>query len=168
MANRTLSQNLIDTTKRTLLKYYLVSDATATANSSIIKFSELNFALNASGYISNTEPQVHYGMSIKRIYGYNKTQNAGGYVTLKWEDDANTEIVSLASGSFDIDMSGVSGDNAVITSPAANVKGLLISMTAPTSADTLTLFVDMHKDNNDFDAGAGADPAAFNKGTWAL
>lgn len=168
MANRTLSQTLVDTHKRTLLKYYLASDATATANASIIKFSNLNYALNTNGYISTTDPRANYGVGIKRIYGYNKTQNAGGYITLRWEDDANTEIISLASGNFDVDMSGPSGDNAVIKSPTGNVKGLLLSMTAPTAGDTFTLFVDMHKDNHDFDAGAAADPAAFNKGTWAL
>jgi len=168
MANRVVSQTLIDTNKRTLLKYVIIADGTATANASLIKFNELKFALNANGAVSNTDPKANYGVSIKRVYGYSKIQNAGGYITLKWENVGNTEILAFGSNDIDIDLSGgISGDSAVITSPAANNKGIIYSATSPTSGDVINLFIDLRKDSRDFDAGQSADPVAFNK-NWSF
>jgi hypothetical protein len=169
MANRVERQTLIDTNKRTLLKYVIFADGTATANSSLIKFNELRFAKNANSYISNTDPKPHYGVGIKRVYGYSKIQNAAGYITLKWEDAANSEILAFGSNDIDIDVSGgLSGDAATIYSAAANVKGLIYSATSPTAGDVVNLFIDIRKDSKDFDAGAGADPQAFNAGNRSL
>lgn len=167
MANRVISQTLIDNNKRTLIKYIVISDGSATANSSLIKFNELRFAMNANNYIANTDPKTNYGVSIKRIFGNSKIQNAAGYISLKWESGSNTEIVAITSGQFDIDFGSMTGDNAVIPSPDANNKGLIYSATSPTSGDIVNLFVDLRKDSKDFDAGQTADPVAFNR-NWQL
>lgn len=168
MANRVETQKLIDNNRRTLIKHVIFVDGSATANASLIKFSELNYAINATGAISNTNPQAEYDVSIKRIYGYSKIQNAGGFITLKWENDANSEIVAFGSNNFNIDMSGIAGDNAVIKSPVANAIGLIYSAASPTAGDVINLFVDMKKGGQDFDQGQTADPAAFNYGNWSL
>jgi len=168
MANRVETQKLIDNNRRTLIKYVIFADGTATANATLIKFGDLNYAINATGYVTATDPQAEYGVSIKRIYGYSKIQNAGGYITLKWENDSNSEIIAFGSNDIDIDMTGVTGDGAVITSPVANAVGLIYSAASPTSGDVINLFVDMKKDGSDFDQGQSADPAAFNYGSWSL
>jgi hypothetical protein len=169
MANRVETQKLIDTNKRTLLKYTIFADGAATANASLIKFNELRFAMNANGAVSNTDPKANYGIGIRHIYGYSKIQNSAGYVTLKWENDANSEIFAFGTGSFDLDISGGSnsGDPAVIPSPAANAKGFIYSATSPTAGDVINLFIDIRKDSRDFDAGQSADPVAFNK-NWSF
>lgn len=163
MANRVVDQKVIDTNKRTLLKYVIVSDGSATANSSLISFKDLAYAINATGQISNTNPKASYGMTVKRIYGFSNIQNAGGYVLIRWLNDANSEIVAVKSGQFDFNMIDVSADHAVLPSPAANTTGLGYSLASPTSGDILTLFVELRKDSRDFDAGQTADPYAFNR-----
>lgn len=167
MANRVISQSVIDNNKRALLKYVIVADGSATANTTLVSFSDLAFAINATGAISNTNPKSSYGMTVKRIYGYSSIQNAAGYGLLSWVDDANSVIVSYKTGAFDYNMTGTSGDGAVITSPAANTTGLGYSIVSPTAGDSMTLFVDLRKDSKDFDAGQTADPVAFNRGTAA-
>ena len=59
MANTITEHRLVDTNKRTLAKYILVSDGTQYANSVLLDVSTLKFALNANGYImaSNTHPK---------------------------------------------------------------------------------------------------------------
>lgn len=167
MANRVETHKLIDNNKRALIKYVIFADGTATANSVLIRFGDLNNAINATGYVSSVDPQVHYGVSIKRIYGVNKVQAAGAYISLKFYNDSNSEIVALGDGNFDIDIAGVAGENAVINSPVANSIGLVYSAVSPTNNDVFNLFIDMRKDSSDFDPGYTNDPTAFNKG-WTI
>lgn len=163
MANKVVDQKVIDTNKRALLKYVIVSDGSATANSSLIAFKDLNYAINATGHISSTNPKASYGVTVKRIYGFSNIQGAGGYILLKWMNDANSDIVAVKTGQFDFNMIDVSADHAVLPSPAANTTGLGYTIASPTSGDILTLFVELRKDSRDFDAGQTADPTAFNK-----
>lgn len=165
MANRVVDQKVIDNNKRTLLKYVIIADGTATANSSLIAFKDLAYAINATGQISNTNPKTSYGVTVKRIYGFSNIQNAGGYFLLNWMNDANSVIASAKSGSFEYSLIDVSADHAVIPSPAANTTGLGYSIASPTSGDSVTIFVELRKDSRDFDAGATADPYAFNRVT---
>lgn len=159
MANKVSVQKLIDNNKRALLKYVILADGSATANSNLITFSDLNYAVNSTGQISNTNPKPSYSVSVKRVYGH---ANMTGYGVLGWENDANTDIVSFSSGSFDYNLAGTTGDNAVISSPEANTKGLVYTLVNPTSNDAITLFVDIRKDSTSYDAGQTADPVAFN------
>ena len=160
MANKVSLQKLIDNNKRALLKYVIIPDGTATANASLIAFSDLAFAINATGQISNTNPKPSYSVSIKRVYGHSGMNT--GYGILGWQNDANSDIVSFKTGSFDYNMTGTTGDNAVIISPAGNTKGIVYTLVSPTSNDAITLFVDVRKDSTSFDAGQTADPIAFN------
>ena len=43
----------------------------------------------------------------------------------------------------------------------------LLSVITPSSADAATIFIDLRKDNRDYDAGQTADPVAFNRGPAA-
>lgn len=174
MANFVRTQKLIDNNKRTLIKYVIVGDGSATANATLIKFGDLNYAINATGYVTATDPQAHYDVSIKRVYG--SATMGGGYVKLQWEDDdtvgnANTEIVAFGNGQFDFDIGGVAGDGAVIRPYAAgenaNCVGIIYSITSPAAGDLVNLFVDMRKGGQDFDQGQTADPVAFNAG-WTI
>lgn len=157
MANVIREQKLIDSNKRALVKYVILSDGTQESNTRLLDASSLQFALNATGVISQTNPKSNYRTSIKKIKAYSKT---AGSVRLKWEGDANSEIITFGSASVDFNFEN---DGAVITNPEANATGdILISTLGLTSGDTITLFLDIRKDSLDYDAGQTADPYAFN------
>lgn len=167
MANVLKGQRIIDSNKRTLIKYVFTSDGTAVANATLVDVSSLAFALNTAGKImsSNVDPRPLYRTSIKRIFGSAK---ANSYISLQWQGDSNTEIVTITNGSFDYDFQSM-GDGATI--PMVNDTGMngdiLYSINGNRVNDSFTLFIDLRKDNNDFDAGQTADPYAFNKaGVW--
>lgn len=166
MANTIKETRIIDTTKRTLLKYVISSDGTNESNSKLVDVSTLAYSLNTSGYImsANTDPKSLYRTSIKRVFGAGKT---AGSITLKWEGTSNAEIVAVGS-SFDFNFEA-SGDSAIIPLATDATSGdILISTAGLSGGDVYTLFIDLKKDNRDYDAGQSADPAAFNKGTWGL
>ena len=165
MANLIREQRLIDTQKRTLIKYTMLVDS-AVANSTLVDVSSLKHALNANGYImsSNTHPLSIYRTTIKRIFGSVK---ANAYVKLQWQGSSNSEIVTMPTGSFDYDFQSM-GDGSVISNPETSSNGdILLSIITPSSADAATIFIDLRKDNRDYDAGQTADPVAFNRGTAA-
>ena len=166
MANVIREQKLIDGTKRSLLKYVFIADGTAEANTLLLNASSLAFALNANGYImlAGVHPKSNYRTTIKRIYGQAK---ANGYFKLQWKGDANSEIVTFSNGMFNYDFESM-GDGAVIINPEANATGnILFSTVGLTSTDSFTLFIDLRKNNADYDAGQSADPTAFNRGPAA-
>jgi hypothetical protein len=157
MANVIREQKLIDSNKRALVKYVILSDGTQESNTRLLDASSLAFALNATGVISQTNLKSNYRTSIKKIKAYSKT---AGSVRLKWEGDANSEIITFGSASVDFSFEN---DGAVISNPEANATGdILISTLGLAAGDTLTLFLDLRKDSLDYDAGQTADPYAFN------
>ena len=159
MANVIREQKLIDSNKRALIKYVILSDGTQESNTRLLDASSLEFALNASGVISQTDLKSNYRTSIKKIKAYSKT---AGSVRLKWEGDANSEIITFGSASVDFNFEN---DGAVITNPEANATGdILISTLGLASGDAITIFLDLRKDSLDYDAGQTADPYAFNRG----
>ena len=162
MANILKGHRIIDSTRRKLVKYVFISDGTAVANTTLLDASSLQFALNSTGQImsSNVNPRSMYRTSIKRIFG---TAKANSYISLQWEGASNTEIVTFGDGSFDYDFQSM-GDGAVIPNNETNPTGdILFSVNGNKVNDTFTLFIDLKKDNNDYDAGQTADPYAFNK-----
>lgn len=166
MANTIKEHRLIDSTKRTLVKYIVISDGTQNANTTLLDVSTLAFALNANGYImqSNTHPKTKYRTSIKRITGKVATAAANGKIFLQWHGDGNSEIVVTGSGRFDFDFQSM-GDGAVFTNPEANSSGdILITTAGLLAGDAAVIILDVKKDNNDYDAGQSADPYAFNRG----
>ena len=160
MANLIREQKLIDSNKRTLVKYVIISDGTQESNTKLLDASSLAFALNTSGVISQTRTNLksNYRTTIKKIKAYGKNT---GSIRLKWEGDNNSEIIVFGSGSVDF---GDEGDSVVITNPEANATGnILISTVGLASGDAITIFLDIKKDARDYDAGQTADPYAFNK-----
>lgn len=165
MANLIREQRLVDTQRRSLIKYTMTLD-TAVANSTLVDVSTLQYALNANGYImsSNTHPLGNYRTTIKRIFG---TAKANAYIKLQWQGASNSEIVTIPTGSFDFDFQSM-GDGATILNPEASSNGdILLTVVTPSSADAATIFIDLKKDNRDYDAGQSADPVAFNRGIAA-
>jgi hypothetical protein len=162
MANILKGQKIIDSTRRTLFKYVFLSDGTAVANTTLVDASMLQFALNTSGQImtSNVNPKTTYRTTIKRIFGSAK---ANSYVTLQWEGASNTEIVTFGNGTFDYDFQSM-GDGATISNNDTSPTGdILFTVNGNKMNDSFTLFIDLKKDNNDYDAGQTADPYAFNR-----
>ena len=166
MANVITEQRLIDNNKRALIKYVATLD-TATSNNVLVNASQLRLALNANGYVmqSNTHIKSTYRTTIKRIFGNSK---ANGYIKLLWNGSTNTaDIITITNGNFDYYFDSM-GDGAVIPNPDATSNGnILMNVVTPSSADALTLFIDLRKDSRDYDAGQTADPVAFNRGPAA-
>lgn len=163
MANILKGQRIIDSNKRTLIKYVFISDGTAVANSTLVDASSLAFALNTNGYImsSNTNPKSSYRTTIKRIFGNAKVNS---YVSLQWAGDANNEIITISNGTFDYDFQSM-GDGAVIPlNGDTNQTGdILFTVNGNRVNDAFTIFLDLRKNSEDFDAGQTADPYAFNR-----
>lgn len=163
MANLIRQQKIIDSNKRALIKYVVVSDGSQQSNTILINVSTLAFAMNANGYIASTDSntKANYRTTIKRIFG--QVCSANAKLKLQWHGDANSEIVTMSSGSFDYDFQSM-GDGATIPNPEANSSGdVLISTAGLASGDLVTLFIDLKKDGQDYDQGQTADPYAFNR-----
>lgn len=158
MANIIREQKLIDSNKRALIKYVILSDGTQEANTRLVDASSLAFALNTNGVISQTDMKSNYRTTIKKIKAYSRTS---GSLRLKWQGDANSEIITFGSGSVDLNFEN---DGAVITNPEANATGDILLTTANiVFGDTVTMFIDLKKNSEDYDAGQTADPYAFNR-----
>lgn len=162
MANLIREQRLIDSNKRTLAKYVLISDGTQNSNTVLLDVSTLNFAMNANNQImvGGVHPKSTYRTTIKRLFG--SVSSNSGIIRIKWHGDANSEIITAGDGSFDYDFQSM-GDGAVITNPEANSFGdILISTTGLAANEVATIFIDVRKDGRDYDSGQTADPYAFN------
>lgn len=158
MANIIREHKLIDSNKRALIKYVILSDGTQESNTRLVDASSLAFALNANSVISQTDMKSNYRTTIKKIKAYSKNT---GSVRLKWQGDANSEIITFGSATVDFNFEN---DGAVITNPEANATGdILISTIGMATGDTVTIFLDLKKNSEDYDAGQTADPYAFNR-----
>lgn len=161
MANVLREQKIVDSTKRALLKYVFVGDGTAAANATLVDVSALAFSLNANSQIlgAGTDEKSTYRTTVKRIFGNAKV---GGFVKLQWKGDSNGEIVTINSGDFDYNFEAM-GDGAVIPNPEANTNGdILYTIETQGSNCNFTLFIDLRKDNRDYEAGQISDRGAFN------
>lgn len=162
MANKILEQKIVDSSSRALIKYVILPDGTATANSVLVDVSSLSNAMNANNQlmVANTHPRAEYRTSIKRIYG---TAKSNGYYSLKWHGTTNSEIITITSGIFDFNFDA-DGKSAAITNNESGTNGdILLSAFNPSSGDAITLFIDLKKDAKDFNAGQLNDPTAFNR-----
>jgi hypothetical protein len=113
---------------------------------------------------ANTNIKGNYRTTIKRIYGQAK---ANAYFKILWQGSNTADIITINTGIFDYSFDSM-GDGAVIANPETTSNGnILLNVVTPSSADTLTLFIDLRKDNRDYDAGQTADPVAFNRGPAA-
>ena len=162
MANLIRQQKIIDSNKRALIKYVVVSDGSQQSNTILVNVSTLAFAMNTNGYIasSDADTKANYTTTIKRVFG--QVSSSSGKLKLQWHGDANSEIVTMSNGSFDYDFQSM-GDGATISNNDTSPTGdILFSVINNKNNDSFTLFIDLKKDNNDYDAGQTADPYAFN------
>lgn len=162
MANTIREQRLIDSNKRALIKYVILSDGAQESNTRLVDASNLALALNANGYVmsSNVHPKSNYRITVKKIKAYSKTT---GSIRLQWQGDSNSEIITFGSASVDFNFEN---DGAVISNPEANATGdILISTLGMSAGDAVTIFLDLKKNSEDYDAGQTADPYAFNRVT---
>lgn len=161
MATTLYTTKLIDTTHRTLIK--IVGIDGGDANTLMIDAASLSNSLNVNNKILNsgTDRKSAYRTTIKRIWGQGQI-GTNKIITLKWKDDTNSPIVTFGTGHFDynFDREGMSG--AIATPVGANATGNIIFTSTATTGDAFTLFIDLKKDNRDYDAGQTRDPAAFN------
>jgi hypothetical protein len=172
MANILVEQKVVDTNKRALLKYVFRSDGTAVANTLLVDASGLSNALNTNGYLlsGETDAKPIYKTTIKRIFGQAK---ANSYVTLSWFGTGatgNVEIATFTNGNFDYNFENM-GYDAVIPNPGiedANCNGdIVFTVDGNKANDAFTLFIDLRKDSEDYNAGQLNDPTAFNQGPAA-
>jgi hypothetical protein len=166
MANIITQTKLVDSTNRALIRYHITSDGTAEANTKILDVSGLAFSLNTSGKImsGNTNARDVYRTSVVRIFGSYAAKNKG-FVELKWEttngSNGASVFASFGEGFFDYNFTGMGHGDAVYT-PTANVNGDIIMDAGLANLDRVTFYVDLKKDNRDFDAGQTARPSDFN------
>lgn len=170
MANVIGQQNIVDTAKRSLLKFVYVSDGSAESNTVLIDASVLAYAMNTNSKIMSggTDRKSNYRTTIKRVAGTSQSNN--GIVTLQWHGTgAQTNVAIITFGKsqrFEYDFQSM-GDGATVSNPnnVANTTGnVMITTAGYISGETFTLFVDLRKNSADYDAGQTADPVAFNRG----
>lgn len=169
MPNLIREQRIVDTNRRALVKYICISDGTQFSNTVLLDVSTLSYALNANGYImqSNTHPRSVYRTNISRIKGStNIGSNSTGYMKLQWHGTTNSEIIVVSNDSFDYSgeaWGGVGG--GTFPNPETNTNGdILISTVGMKANDNFTLFIEVRKEAADYDQGQTADPYAFNRG----
>lgn len=177
MATIVKEQRLVDSSKRALLKYTIITDsngggANTLANTILVTVSSLQNSLNVNNKILGVGSDVKpfYKVDIKRIWGMGKN---AGLVSLLWQGagaNVNSEIVTIGSGFFDykFDDGGSLGGGFFVNPNAlasgANGAGnILISVNTPAALDATTILIDIKKDAIYYDAGQTADPAAFNR-----
>lgn len=169
MANIIVKTNLIDSTKRALIRYVIHSDSTAEANTKILDVSGLANSLNANGYImtGDTHAKSVYRTSVQRVFGSYAAKNKG-HIELGWEmtngiSNNDGVFVTVGEGFFDYNFTGTGHGDAIPT-PGGNTTGDIIMTAGFANLDHVTIYVDLKKDNRDFDAGQTRDPLAFNNG----
>ena len=164
MANGIREDKLVDTNRRAVVKYVATVDSAA-ANVVLLDVSSLAYSLNTNGKImsSNTDIKSLYRTQIKRIWGHGHYKS-GGYVTLRW-GGTNTEICHVGTGQFDFNFDA-EGLAAAIPANTSGTGDIVFSTTGVAAGDVFTVFIDLKKDNRDYDAGQSRDPAAFNYGLY--
>ena len=166
MAATIYTQTLADTTHRTLIKVVGICDASAEANTMLVRAANLSSALTANGNALLTlgdfgNAKSQYRTTIKRVWGQGAFKNKG-YVLLKWRSDSNASpIVSFSDGQFDYNFDA-EGLSAAIPANTAGTGDVVYSTTGVAAGDAFTLFIDLKKDGRDYDQGQTADPNAFN------
>ena len=161
MATVLTTQTLVDTNRHTVIK--VVGVGGTDANVSLIRVSDLAFAINATGQVSSTNPKRLNRVAIKRVWGQGQ-MTAAKAVTLQWGGNSNSAIVTFGTGSFDYNFDSGSTPGTIEIPDQANCTGDIVFSSTAGATDTWTLFIDLKKDGRDFDQGQARDPLAFNNG----
>lgn len=162
MANKIIEERLVDSNKRALLKYVYISDGTAEANTLLIDTSSLAFSMNTNNKImsGNVDAKAAYRVGVKPLYGSARVANT---VSLAWRSGANTEFITIQSGTFDYSFAGAGTGGGIITNPmAASANGdVLLNVRSPVVGDSFTVFLELVKNPADYDQGQTASPLTF-------
>lgn len=107
MATVFTTQTLVDSTTRTLIK--VVGVGGTDANVKLVTAANLAFALTSNGAAvlkpgDTANAKSQYRTTVKRVFGHGQL-TAGKYVMLHWANDANTNMISFGTGSFDYNFS---------------------------------------------------------------
>lgn len=171
MPNSYSYQVVKDTTEQCVVKLTGLFDGSGQeSNAHRIQANTLYGALNANttpGLLVNGGNALsYYGLNINRIWYSSWT--TGGEVSLFWDDDFNTPIVSL-SGGGEYDGAGnwvtINNPNA----PGANATGDIgISTRGAVANSSYSLILEIRKDNAYYQRGQFNDPAAFNYPPYSI
>ena len=161
MATVLTTQTLVDTNRHSVIK--VVGTGGTDANVTLVKASNLAYAINATGQVSSTNPKRLNRVAIKRIWGQGQI-TAPNAVTLKWGGNANSAIVTFGTGNFDYTFDSGSTAGTIEIPDTANATGDILFSSTAGAGDSWTLFIDLKKDGRDFDQGQARDPLAFNNG----
>jgi len=166
MANLYTYQILRDTTEKTVIKLTANFDGTGQeSNNARIQANTLYGALATNGFqVANTQGGAanttlpFYNLSITRI-GYNIASQQKGYVELYWTGSTSVPIINMdLSGEYSEDQGMVSIPNNAV-SPTGDIGIATIGLGANCA---YTLFIELRKDNQQYQRGQFNDPGAFN------
>ena len=178
MANIYTSEVLKDTTQKTVIKLTANFDGSGEENNPYrIQANTLYGALATNGYlVANSQggaantPLSYYGLSVSRI-GYNIASQQKGYLELYWTNGANTaQSVPI----MNMDLCGQYSEEqgmVSILNNANNATGDIGTRTfgmGYVANTAYTLFIELRKDNAQYQRGQFNDPAAFNYGQYSL
>jgi hypothetical protein len=128
MATVVTTQTLVDSTTRTLIKVTGVGGSDA--NVKIIAAANLAYAMTANDNAlltlgDSVNAKTQYRTTIRRIFGQGQ-MSVGKYVMLKWENDANTNIVSFGDGSFDYNFASDGSIGSIPQPAVGNTSGNIL------------------------------------------
>lgn len=163
MSNLFSYQVVKDTTEQCVIKLTGLFDGSGQEdNTHRIQANTLYGALDANNnlLVTGNTAKPYYGLNINRIWYSSWT--TGGEVSLYWDDDYKTPIVSL-SGGGEYDGAGnwvtIHNPNA----PGANATGDIgVSTRGAIANSSYSIVLEIRKNNEYYQRGQFNDPAAFN------
>lgn len=166
MANFTY-EILKDTTKQTVIKITGIDLTSDESSPSKIVANSLYRALDVNNnlLVTGNTAKPFYGLSVYRIWydiGF-KDNNAIAYLT--WKDANNTPIISMSGcGEYN-----TSGNWIAIRNPMnSGATGDIGFFTKNVVSGSYSVIIELHKDNNYYDAGQLIEPNAFNYGKFGV
>lgn len=160
MANFTY-EVLKDTTKQTVIKLTGTALSSDESNGARISANSLYRALDANNnlLVNGNTAKSFYGLSVYRIW-YDVGFNAGAYATLTWSGANQTPIITMSGvGEYNQAGNWIAIPNK---NTGASVNGNIGLFTSNVTSGAYSIIIELHKDNNYYDAGQLIEPNAFN------
>jgi len=154
-------QVLKDTTKQTVIKLTGTALTSDESNSARIVANTLYRALDANNNLltNGAVAKSYYGLSVYRVW-YDVSLNAGACVYLTWSGANQVPIITMSgAGEYNAAGNWIAIPN---NNTGAGVKGDIGLYSSNVSLGNYSIIVELHKDNNYYDAGQLIEPNAFN------
>lgn len=167
MANQYTYQVLKDTTKQTVIKLTGTTLSSDESNSARIVANSLFRALDANNnlLVSGNVAKPYYGLTVYRVW-YNVAVNDGAYLYLTWSGANQVPIITMSeAGEYNAAGNWISIKN---NNTGANVRGDIGLYSNNVTSGAYSIIIELHKDNNYYDAGQLVEPNAFNYGPYAV